>query len=260
MKNAKKKHKHRQKKSFTNKPPVPEKLDAATIAKNAFISNVSHEIRTPMNAIIGFAQMLKSTDLDPKQIDYVDVILDSGKKLLLIIGNLLDLSNLQMGKTNLLPIDCDLVNFADRIWGHFRPLIAAKNLKPVLEMDDSLPIVIVDEEKLERILNFILSNAIKFTSEGTITLKISLNDAQIGDEYLDIEVDDTGCGIEPERLKYIFDAFEQADNSVTRAYPGMGLGLGITSKMVELLGGEISASSSPGVGSSFHLKIPVSLR
>lgn len=234
--------------------------DPATIAKNAFITNISHEIRTPMNAIMGFAQMLRCTDLDTKQADYVDVILDSGKKLLLLIGNLLDLSNLQMGKTNLHPVDCDIGKLVDRVWGHYRPLIAEKNLKPDLQCDNSFPIVIVDEEKVERILSFVLSNAIKFTSMGSVTLRVTLNGRDTQHPQLDIEVEDTGCGIEADRLQYVFDAFEQADNSMTRAYPGLGLGLGISSKIVALLGGEISATSTPGTGSCFHLKIPVSLR
>ncbi|MCK9556972.1 MAG: ATP-binding protein [Candidatus Cloacimonetes bacterium] len=234
-------------------------LDPVAIAKNAFISNISHEIRTPMNAIMGFAQMLKSTELNPQQSDYLDVILDSGKKLLLLIGNLLDLSNLQMGKTNLHPVDCDLDKMIDRIWAQFRPLIAEKNLKPILDVQHDLPIAIVDEEKLERLLSFILTNAIKFTETGSVTLRIRLMDMSSEYPWLDIEVEDTGCGIEPDRLRYIFQVFEQADNSITRSYPGLGLGLGLSGKIVELLGGEISATSTVNIGSCFHLKIPVEL-
>jgi len=234
-------------------------LDPVTIAKNAFISNISHEIRTPMNAIMGFAQMLKNTDLNPQQSDYLDVILDSGKKLLLLIGNLLDLSNLQMGRTNLYPVDCDLDKMIERVWSQYRPLIAEKNLKPILEIPPDLPIAIVDEEKLERVLCFILSNAIKFTTIGSVALRMELMDCSSEYPWLDIEVEDTGCGIEPERLKYIFQAFEQADNSITRTFPGLGLGLGLSSKIVELLGGEISATSTVDQGSCFHMKIPVEL-
>jgi signal transduction histidine kinase len=255
----KKKKKHHHSLPPRTAAPLPAP-DAATIAKNAFITNVSHEIRTPMNAIMGFAQMLKNTEMDAKQADYVEVILDSGKKLLLLIGNLLDLSNLQMGKTDLHPVDCDPNALVDRIWRHYRPLIAGKNLKPVLQIDANLPIMIVDEEKVERVLSFVISNAIKFTNNGSVTLRVHL--AKSGDDHprLDIEVEDTGCGIEADRLKYIFDAFEQADNSMTRAYPGLGLGLGISSKIVALLGGQISAISTPGEGSCFHLQIPVGLR
>ncbi|MCB5267635.1 MAG: ATP-binding protein [Candidatus Cloacimonetes bacterium] len=231
----------------------------ASIAKNAFISNVSHEIRTPMNAIMGFAQMLQSTKLDAKQSDYVDVILDSGRKLLILINNLLDLSNLQMGKTSLHPVDCDLDKLTSKIWNHIRPLIAAKNLKPILERPEHLPMIRVDCEKVERVLCFILSNALKFTMKGHIILRIQFDETSPGNAELGFEVEDSGCGIEADRLEYIFDAFEQADNSVTRAYPGLGLGLSLSSRLVELLGGQIGATSTPGVGSCFHFKLPVEI-
>lgn len=237
----------------------PYNTDNCTEAKSAFISNVSHEIRTPMNAIMGFAQMLKCTELSTKQEDYVDVILESGNKLLAIISNLLDLSNLQIHKTSLHQVPCNLNQLVEGIWQHYRPLIAAKNLKPILELEKDLPIARLDGEKLERVLSYILSNAIKFTASGSVALRLKLISAAETEPYLDIEVEDTGCGIEQSRLKLIFEVFEQADNSVTRAYPGMGLGLGISSKIVELLGGEISASSQLGKGSCLHLKIPVKL-
>ncbi len=233
--------------------------DSCAEAKNAFISNVSHEIRTPMNAIMGFAQMLKSTELSSKQADYVDVILESGNKLLAIISNLLDLSNLQIRKASLHPVDCNLNQLVEGIWQRYRQLIVAKNLKPILEIEDNLPTARLDSEKLQRVLCYILSNALKFTASGSVTLKAKLIHAAETQPYFDIEVEDTGCGIEPSQLKFIFEAFEQADNSVTRAYPGMGLGLGISSMIVDLLGGEISASSQPGKGSCFHLKIPVDI-
>ncbi|MCB5287139.1 MAG: hypothetical protein LHW64_04995 [Candidatus Cloacimonetes bacterium] len=228
-------------------------------AKNAFISNVSHEIRTPMNAIMGFGQMLKSTELSSKQEDYVDVILESGSKLLAIISNLLDLSNLQLRKASLNSVNCNLNQLMESLWLRYRPIIVAKNLKPILDVQNNLPIARLDCEKLERVLSYILSNAIKFTALGSVALKLKLIEASGKRPYLDIEVEDTGCGIEQSRLKLIFEAFEQADNSVTRAYPGMGLGLGISSMIVELLGGEISVSSHPGEGSCFHLIIPVDI-
>jgi len=121
-----------------------------------------------MNAIMGFAQMLKATDLDPKQADYVDVILESGNKLLVMIGNLLDLSNLQMRKTTLHPVECNLARSIENIWQLYRPQIAQKNLKPILEVQENLPFARLDCEKLERVLSFIISNAIKFTVSGSV--------------------------------------------------------------------------------------------
>jgi two-component system sensor histidine kinase BarA len=212
-----------------------------------------------MNAIMGFAQMLKSTELNAQQADYVDVILESGNKLLDIISNLLNLSSLQLRKTDLHPIDCNLNQFIDNIWQRFRPLIVAKNLKPILEVEANLPFARLDSEKLERVLSYLLSNALKFTVKGSVCLKLKLIRPPGSREYLDIKVEDTGCGIQQDQLKLIFDAFEQADNSLTRSYPGMGLGLGISSKIVEVLEGDISASSVPGGGSCFSLKIPVDI-
>lgn len=237
----------------------PLDTDDCAAAKNALISNVSHEIRTPMNAIMGFAQMLKSTELSSKQADYVNVILESGNKLLTIISNLLDLSNLQVKKTDLHPVDCNLNHFIEEIWQRYRPLIVAKNLKPVLEIENNLPIARIDSEKLKRVLSYILTNAVKFTAEGSVALKVMLIKTPNTEPCLDIKVEDTGCGIEQDRLKLIFNVFEQGDSSVTRAYPGMGLGLGISRMIVELLGGEISASSHPGKGSCFRLKIPLDI-
>jgi signal transduction histidine kinase len=234
-------------------------VSEAEIAKNAFIANVSHEIRTPMNAIMGFAQMLQSTELDAKQADYVDVIMDSGKKLLILINNLLDLSNLELGKTSLHPIDFDLDSTIRKVWNHFRPLIAAKNLKPLLDCPEHLPIIRADGEKVERVLSFILSNALKYTLQGQICLRVKLNQPSEGKALLEIEVEDTGCGIEADKLEHIFDAFEQADNSVTRAYQGLGLGLTLSGRLVRLLGGDIGATSTYGEGSCFFIKLPVDI-
>jgi signal transduction histidine kinase len=223
--------------------------------KNAFISNISHEIRTPMNAIMGFAQMLQNTELTDKQSDYVEVIIDSGKKLLLLINNLLDLSNLQLGKTNINPVVCDLNAMIDKIWGHFRPLIASKRIVPTLEKETLLPTIVVDSEKIERVLSFILSNAIKFTPSGTITLKVSAKDVNEG-IVVALDIIDTGIGIEEDKIPYIFDVFEQADNSITRPFPGIGLGLSLSKQIIKLLGGRISVQSKSNCGSHFHLEIP----
>ncbi|MCD8480405.1 MAG: ATP-binding protein [Candidatus Cloacimonetes bacterium] len=243
--------------SAGTKEKTPANINEADIAKNAIIANISHEIRTPMNAIMGFAQMLQSTSLDAKQADYVEVIMDSGKKLLILINNLLDLSNLQLGKTTLHPTEFDLDSTIKKVWNHFRPLIAAKNLKPVLECPEHLPIIRADSEKVERVLSFILSNALKFTLKGQICLRVKLEQQSDSKSMLSFEVEDTGCGIEKDKLEYIFDAFEQADNSVTRLYQGMGLGLSLSSKLVELLGGDIGATSTFGEGSCFFFNVPV---
>ena len=254
MKKHKRKKRHHQT-SYKERKQSTCSSDDCIEAKNAFIRNVSHEIRTPMNAIMGFSQMLKSSELNPQQMDYVDVILDSGNKLLLILENLLDLSNLQLGKVHLQTTECDLKKLLTMVWEHYLPKITAKNLQPILDLQKDLPTVLMDCHKLERVLGFVLSNAIKFTNLGSICLRANCNET---DErlWLDISVEDTGCGIEEDRIKHIFEAFEQADNSMTRAFSGLGLGLGLSSRIIELLGGEISVSSVPNEGSVFHLRIP----
>lgn len=225
-------------------------------AKSAFIGNISHEIRTPMNAIMGFAQMLKNTPLNEAQTDYVDVILDSGKKLLLIISNLLDLSNLQLGKSTLNLKPCLPEKVADKIWQHFCPLISAKNLNPIFECDPNIPELVIDCEKVERVISFILSNAIKYTEKGYVALRVSYKKNSGEESFLCFEIADSGIGIAEEKLPHIFDVFEQADTSITRPYNGLGIGLGLSQQIVILLGGSIKVQSVQSEGSRFFVEIP----
>ncbi len=227
--------------------------------KSAFIANISHEIRTPMNAIMGFAQMLQGTNLNLQQQDYVSVILDSGKKLLRIINNLLDLSNLQMGKMTLNPVTCKPVETAQKLWEHYRPQIVGKKLKPVLDCATELPELNFDCEKLECVLSYLLSNAIKYTSRGFVSLKMSLKKNREGKPVLFLEVSDSGIGISPELLPRIFEEFEQADNSITRPFEGLGIGLSLARQTVELMGGKIWCNSILGQGSQFFVEVPVTI-
>lgn len=226
------------------------------LAKNAFIANISHEIRTPMNAIMGFAQMLRGSGLNEQQADYVNVIIDSGKKLLLIIGNLLDLSNLQLGKTTLNPVPCHPEAMADRLWQHSRIPIANKNLNPILECAKDMPELILDCEKVERVVCYIISNAVKYTQTGFVKFSIYTKPLSEREVLLCLEISDSGIGISEDKLPFIFEVFEQADNSITRAYNGMGIGLGLSRQLVALLGGTITAKSTLGEGSRFIIEIP----
>lgn len=212
-----------------------------------------------MNAIMGFAQMLQNTGLNEKQADYVNVILDSGKKLLLIIGNLLDLSNLQLGKTSLNPATCVVQELADKLWQHFHPLIRAKNLDAILECAPDIPKLKLDCEKVERVLSFIISNAIKYTSTGYVALRIYAKPQDPTAMMLCMEVADSGIGIAADKIEHIFDVFEQADNSITRNYGGLGIGLGLSQQIILLLGGSIRVQSTPGKGSRFFIDIPADI-
>nr|MDK2851354.1 hypothetical protein [Candidatus Cloacimonadota bacterium] len=250
--------KHHNKSGNISQPMNVNAIDeSCEEAKNVFIRNISHEIRTPMNAIMGFAQMLKHSGLNPQQVDYVDVILDSGNKLLSILENLLDLSNLQLGNVHVNAARCTLDSFFRRIWQAYEPAIIAKNLEPRLILPSNLPTVLVDCNKLQRVLDFVLSNAVKFTDQGYVSLKVEYSVREEGGYWVDIYVEDSGCGIAEERMQHIFEAFEQGDKSLTRSYEGLGLGLGLSSRIVELLGGEISVSSVPNKGSLFHIRVPV---
>lgn len=227
--------------------------------KSDFIANISHEIRTPMNAVMGFAQMLHGTNLNAQQRDYVEVILDSSKKLLRIINNLLDLSNLQLGKAKLNPVSCNPQETSQKLWDHFRPQILAKNLRPVLDCAAGIPELNFDCEKLDRVLGYLLSNAIKYTSKGFVALKMSMKQGPQGSHLLLLEVSDSGIGISPELMPHVFEDFEQADNSITRPYEGLGIGLSLAKKTVLLLGGKIWCTSVPDQGSQFFIEIPVEL-
>jgi len=228
----------------------------ATLAKSTFIANIGHEIRTPMNAIMGFAQMLRNSKLNAQQRDYVDVIIDSGKKLLLIINNLLDLSNLQTGKIVLNPRPCNVQQTTENLWAKYSSQISAKQLNPVLDVSQGIPEVQLDCDKLEKVLDQLISNAIKFTPTGFVALKVSYKNARGSKPMLFIEVSDSGVGIAEERMDSIFDIFEQADNSITRLYEGMGIGLGLARQIVLLMGGSIWCNSTANQGSQFFIEIP----
>ncbi len=247
----------RKQKPQSSKAGLVLPVESVAKAKSAFIANISHEIRTPMNAIMGFAQMLKNSGLNEQQNDYVDVILDSGKKLLLIISNLLDLSNLQLGRTTLNPRPCQPAELADKLWQHFKPLVLAKNLSPILEIQPDIPEVLVDAGKLERVVGYMISNAIKYTSSGFVALRICCSSLSNGDLQLCIEIADSGIGISEELLPKIFDVFEQGDSSITRPYGGMGIGLGLSQQIVALMGGSIRVQSKQGEGSRFFIELPV---
>ncbi len=259
MKRSKPRTRNDMRPNTVDKPRKGAGSEDAAKAKSAFIANISHEIRTPMNAILGFAQMLRNTDLNDKQADYVDVIIDSGKKLLLMISNLLDLSNLQLGRTTLDCKPCRLQDTVERLWLHFEPLIKAKNLNAIIELNADIPIIIADMEKVERVLSFVISNAIKYTDTGFVALKIYHRSISGADILLCFEVADSGIGIEEAKLQHIFDIFEQADNSITRPYGGMGIGLGLSQQIILRLGGTIRVQSAIGEGSRFFIDVPVKL-
>jgi PAS domain S-box-containing protein len=226
-------------------------------AKSQFLANMSHEIRTPMNAILGFSELLKDNLKDPNYLRYVDIILSSGKTLLELINDILDLSKIEADK---LEIKLGPVNpkelFSD-IAKIFSSKIDSKGLKFITKIDESLPSsILIDEVRVRQVLFNLVGNAVKFTPGGFIELAVEgrfYNDRSKIDLIFTIK--DTGIGISKQDVKVIFDAFRQSAAHDTKKYGGTGLGLAITKRLVELMGGSIDVDSTEGKGSIFKVLI-----
>ncbi|AIE86900.1 hybrid sensor histidine kinase/response regulator [Fimbriimonas ginsengisoli] len=231
---------------------------AATRTKSEFLANMSHEIRTPMNGVMGMAHLLQSTPLTERQKGFVRTILQSAESLLTILNDILDLSKMEAGKMTLEHFPFDLRILLEDICESQAPAAHAKGLELGCVMPPSVPeFVLGDPGRLRQILTNLVSNAVKFTSEGEVTLSASVVRHGANRITYRISVRDTGIGIPPDRQERIFESFTQADGSTTRKYGGTGLGLTICRQLVELMGGAIGVMSEPGKGSEFWLEIPL---
>ncbi len=231
-----------------------DKAEQSDKLKSAFLANMSHEIRTPMNGIMGFAEILTEEGLPREEHnEYLEMIMDSGKRMLGIINNIVDMSKIESGHSELEISELCISEQLMQTYNIFRKATEEKNLELVLEnnVPDDL-MVKTDHHKIYSILSNLLNNAIKYTNSGTITLGCSLKDNSI--EYC---VRDTGIGIPENKYDIIFNSFVQADMSLTKAYEGAGLGLSISKAYIEMLGGEISFKSQVTKGTTFWIKIPV---
>lgn len=232
-----------------------KKAEESDRLKTAFLANMSHEIRTPMNGIMGFAELLKSSNLSgEEQNEYIEIIQKSGNRMLNIINDIIDISKIEAGLVSMHIEKINLNDVIKDLYLFFLPDAVLKGLtleyKSLVEYEDS--IIITDKEKLIAILSNLIKNAIKFCDEGNIEFGFTKTQKNI--EFF---VNDTGIGIPKERHKAIFDRFVQADIEDRRAFQGAGLGLSITKAYVELLGGEIWLISEEGKGSSFYFSIPL---
>ena len=238
-----------------------EVAEAANKAKSTFLANMSHEIRTPMNSILGFSYLLKQDLKEPKNIDKIDKINNSAKHLLNVINDILDLSKIEADGIDLEQIPLKISDIAKKIRGLIAHQLEAKNLELVNDIDPRLVLfpLLGDELRITQILLNYLSNAVKFTKQGTITLRAKLEDIQANNVLLKFEVQDTGIGISEEQQAKLFQAFSQADSSITRQYGGTGLGLTINRRLTELMGGETGVVSSPGEGSTFWFTLRMKL-
>jgi len=238
-----------------------EAAESANKAKSAFLANMSHELRTPMNAILGYSEMLAEEAEDTGQDDFIpDLkrIHQAGGHLLALINDILDLSKIEAGKMEAFAEDIDVAGLLNQVADTAKPLMDKNSNRFELDCSDDLGTAHQDITKLRQSLLNLLSNAAKFTHEGKITLRAS-RDRQGGDEWLVFAVADTGIGIPDDKMDTVFEEFGQADDSTTREYGGTGLGLPLSRKFCQLLGGDIALDSLPGLGSTFTIRIPVVL-
>ncbi|MCX7920210.1 MAG: ATP-binding protein [bacterium] len=231
------------------------RLRKADRLKSEFVANMSHELRTPLNSILGFAELLKEQAYGPlneQQSLYINNIVTSGKHLLALINDILDLAKVDAGKIELHPEPLPLVQLLDEVQAIVRSLAKKKNIQIQREIAPEITSVTVDHSRFKQIMYNLLSNAIKFTPEnGTISIFV-----QLASNAVQIAVQDTGIGIAKEDQERIFNEFEQVDGSRARKYEGTGLGLALTKRLVELHGGKIWVESELGKGSTFIFTIP----
>jgi protein-histidine pros-kinase len=232
------------------------RLQEASRLKSEFLANMSHELRTPFNAIIGFAELLhdaKVGPVSPEQKEFLGDILVSSRHLLQLINDVLDLSKVEAGKLELGPEPVDLAQLVGEVRDTVRSLAAAKRIPVRIEIDPTLGQVVADPGKLKQVLYNYLSNALKFTpDEGRVTVRVT---PEAPDAFR-LEVEDTGIGIKPDDLERLFVEFQQLDASAAKKYPGTGLGLALTKRLVEAQGGRVGARSTPGRGSAFFAVLP----
>ncbi|MEA3311106.1 MAG: response regulator [candidate division WOR-3 bacterium] len=231
-----------------------KELLKAVRLKTQFLGNMSHELRTPLNSIIGFSELLMDGlvgELSEKQGHYMKIIHSSGAHLLRLINDILDFSKLEAGMLEVFNEPTDLSEVLEEVLRTYSVIVERKGIEVHVDIPPDLPPMLTDRRKLTQIIDNLLSNSVKFTNQGRVELA-----AKRKEGMLEVTVTDTGIGIEPQELPYIFDPFHQVDASTTRRYEGTGLGLALVKKLLQIQKGTIEVQSSPAQGSSFTFRLP----
>lgn len=244
-----------QKKLESNLREAREAAERSASSKSSFLANMSHEIRTPMNGVLGYADLLAVSDLNDEQREHVELIRDSGKSMMHLLGDVLDFSKIEAGQLSITEQPVDLPHILNSTAKLVRPTAIQKELDLEVQVSDAVPRWIMsDRMRLRQILSNLLSNAVKFTDSGFVRLTAKEQDAE-----LVITVEDSGCGISPHRTEIIFDSFAQESDITYQKFGGTGLGLAISRSLAEMMKGSLAVESERGKGSTFTLRVPLKI-